>query len=152
MAQNTCVYGCRLVLYQFKFNISSLSRFMKPRMGIIDGFLLQPRNFLSKKSPFWRKIDLFCGCFCPKHMCVVADQDYTIPMSTLVDKEGHHGSFSGPTSPFSTKPTTIFEENSEVSGLFWPKKYVCMVVIWYYTSLNSTLVQCQGSWSRGWKS
>ena len=41
----------------------SLSMFIKPGMGIIDGFLLQPHAFLSKQSPFWR------GCSCPKHMC-----------------------------------------------------------------------------------
>ena len=57
MAQNTCVYDCRLILYQFKFNISLLSRFMKPMMRIIDEFLLQPHHFLPNKSPFWRKID-----------------------------------------------------------------------------------------------
>ena len=57
LAQNTCVYGCRLVLYQFKFTIISLSRFMKPGMGIIDGFLLYPHHFLSNRSPFWWKID-----------------------------------------------------------------------------------------------
>ena len=69
MAQNTCVYGCRLVLYQFKFNISSLSRFMKPEMGMINKCLLQPHHFLWNKSPFWRKINSFCGCSGPKHMC-----------------------------------------------------------------------------------
>ena len=46
VAHNTCVYGCRLVLYQYKFNISTLSRFMKPRIRIIDEFLLQPHHFL----------------------------------------------------------------------------------------------------------
>ena len=40
LARNTCGYGCRLVIYQFKFNISSISRFMKPGLGIIDRFLL----------------------------------------------------------------------------------------------------------------
>ena len=52
MAQNTCVYDCRLILYHFKFNISLLSRLMKPMMRIIDEFLLQPHHFLSNKSPF----------------------------------------------------------------------------------------------------
>ena len=52
MAQNTYVYDCRLILYQFEFNISLLSRFMKPRVGIMDEFLLQPHHFLSKKSAF----------------------------------------------------------------------------------------------------
>ena len=47
LAQNTCVHGCRLVLYHLNFNISLLSRFTKPGMGIIDGFLLQPHHFLS---------------------------------------------------------------------------------------------------------
>ena len=40
LAQNIYGYGCRLVLYHLNFNISSLSMFMKPGMGIIDGFLL----------------------------------------------------------------------------------------------------------------
>ena len=52
MAQNTCVDDCRLTLYQFKINIHLLSRFMKPRVGIMDDFLLQPHHFLSNKSPF----------------------------------------------------------------------------------------------------
>ena len=45
-------YVCMVVDWQFKFNISSLSRFMKPRMVNIGGFLLQPCHFLSNKSPF----------------------------------------------------------------------------------------------------
>ena len=36
MAHNTCVYVRRLVLHHLNFNISSISRFMKPGMGIID--------------------------------------------------------------------------------------------------------------------
>ena len=59
LAQNTCLCGCRLILYQFKFNISLLSRFMKPTIGIIDEFLLQPHHFLSNKSPFRRKMNYF---------------------------------------------------------------------------------------------
>ena len=70
MAQNICVYGWRLVLHQFKFNTSSLSRFMKPGIGIINGFLLQPHHFLWNKSPFWRKMNSFCDCSGPKYMCV----------------------------------------------------------------------------------
>ena len=56
-AQKTCVHGCRLVLYHLNFNNILLSRFMKPGMGIIGGFLLQSHHFLSNQSPFWRKID-----------------------------------------------------------------------------------------------
>ena len=52
VAQNTSGCDCRLVLYQFKFNISLLSRFMKPRMGIIGGYLLHSHNFLSDKRPY----------------------------------------------------------------------------------------------------
>ena len=70
MAQKTCVYGCRLILYQFKFNISSLLRFMNPEMGIIDEFLLQPHHFLCNKSPFWRKMNSCCGYSGSKHMYV----------------------------------------------------------------------------------
>ena len=74
LAQNTCVYGRRLVLYHLNFNIISLSRFMKPGMGIIVWFLLQPHQFLSNQSPFWRKIVKFFLLFCPKtHVSVVVD-------------------------------------------------------------------------------
>ena len=52
LTRNTWVCGCRLILYQFKFNISSLLRFMKPAMGIIDEFLLQRHHFLCNKSQF----------------------------------------------------------------------------------------------------
>ena len=101
---------------------------------------------------FLRQRKSFCDYFCPKHMYMWLETRI-IPLQCqywLIRKvhaawDGHHGSFSGRSSPFSTKPTTIFEENSEVSWLFWPKKHVCIVVTWYYTSLNSTLIQCQGS-------
>ena len=52
IAQNTCVYDCRLILYQFKFNLSLLSSEIEPRMGIKDKFLLQPHHYLSNKSHF----------------------------------------------------------------------------------------------------
>ena len=52
LAQNTCVCGFRPVLYYFKVNISLLERFMKPGMGIVDGFLLQPHHFILTQSPF----------------------------------------------------------------------------------------------------
>ena len=70
LTQNTWVYGCRLILDQFKYNISLLSRFMKPMMEIIDEFLLQPQHFLSSKSQFWRKMNSFCVHSGPKHMFV----------------------------------------------------------------------------------
>ena len=54
---NVCKYGCRLVLYHLNLNISLVSRFVKPGMGIIDGFLLQPYHFLSSQSPLLREID-----------------------------------------------------------------------------------------------
>ena len=59
LAQKTCMYGCNLVLHQFKFNTGSMSRFMKPRMEITGGFLLQPRNFLSKNHNFEGKLTRF---------------------------------------------------------------------------------------------
>ena len=85
LAQNTCVYGCRLELYHLNFNISLISRSMKPGLIIIDGFLFQSHHFLSNQSKCWRKIDSFCGCSGPKtHVCVVVDQCYTIPKSILL--------------------------------------------------------------------
>ena len=85
LTQKTCVYDCRLILYQFKFNISLLSRFMKPRMGIIDESLLQRHQFLSHKLPILKENELILWLFWPKtHVFVVVDQDYTIPKSILV--------------------------------------------------------------------
>ena len=52
-------------------------------------------------------------------------------------------------SSFSTKTFLILEENTLVLWLLWPKTHVCIVVDWYYTSLNLILVQYQGSWSLG---
>ena len=57
LVQNTCVYYCRPVLHHLNFNVSLLSRFVKPGIGIIDGFLLQPHCFLL----FWRKIRGWLG-------------------------------------------------------------------------------------------
>ena len=70
LAQNTCVYGYRLVLYHLNFNISLLSRFVKPMRGIVDEFLLQPHHFLEKTFQYLREIDQFCGCSGPKYMYV----------------------------------------------------------------------------------
>ena len=80
LAKNTCVCGCRPVLYYCKVNIIILERFMKPEMGIIDNFLLQPRHFLPSQSQFWRKIDKFCGCSGPKHMCACLQTGTSIPL------------------------------------------------------------------------
>ena len=44
---------------------------MKPGMGTIDEFLLQPHHFLPSQSPFWSKIDKFCYCFGHRHMFLV---------------------------------------------------------------------------------
>ena len=155
LVPNTCVYGCRLVIHQFKFNICSLSRFIKLRMGIIDRFLLQPHPFLSKKSPFRRKIDSFCGYPGPKHMCVwlqtriiLFQSQYWLIRKVHEASDGNHGQFSSPTSPFSTKPVLILVVNGLVLWLLWPKIHVYS----YYTSLNSILVHYQGSWSLGWES
>ena len=41
-----CVCGCRPVLYYSKITIILLGRFMKPGMGIMDQFVLQPHHFL----------------------------------------------------------------------------------------------------------
>ena len=57
LVQNTCVYDCRLVLHYLNFTILSLSGFMKPGVGIIDGFLLTAHHFLSNQSRLWRHID-----------------------------------------------------------------------------------------------
>ena len=56
LGQNTCVYCCRLVLYHLNFNISSISTFMQPGRGIMDGYLLQPYHFLPNQSLFLRKV------------------------------------------------------------------------------------------------
>ena len=55
--QKHMIYDSILVIYHSNVNDISYARFMKPRMGIIDGFLLQPQYFLPSKSPFWRKIE-----------------------------------------------------------------------------------------------
>ena len=156
MAQNTCMYGCRLVLPKLKFNISSISRFMKPRMGIIDGFLLQHHQFLTNKFLLWRKVDSFWGCFCPKHIyawlqtrIILFHSQYWLIGKVHEAWNGYHWKISGTTSPFSTKPIPIYEENRKVSWLLWPKTHACMIVDWYCTSLNSILVHYQVSWSLG---
>ena len=69
LAQNTHVRGCRPVLYYLKVNISSLGRFLKPVMGIMDKCLLQPRHFLSSQSPFWRKTTS-CVAVLAQNTCV----------------------------------------------------------------------------------
>ena len=152
MAQNTWLYSCRLVLYQSKFNISLIWRFLKPGMGIIDGFLLQPRRFLWNKSPFWRKINSFCGYYGPNHMCVWLQTKIILFQSQywLIRKvheawDVNHWQFSSPTSPFYAKLALVLVENGLVLLLLWPKTHVCIVEDWYYTSLNSILVHCQGS-------
>ena len=78
LAKNTCVCGCRPVLYYFKVNISLLEMFMKPGMGIIDNFLLQPRHFVPSQTQYWRNIDKFCSCSGPKHMFILLQTD-TMP-------------------------------------------------------------------------
>ena len=45
---------------------------MKPGIGVMDNFPVEPHHFLQSESPFWRKTDKFCGCSDPKHMCVEA--------------------------------------------------------------------------------
>ena len=51
---------------------------MKPRMGIIGGFLLQPRHFLSNKSNILKDNWLVVWLFWPKtDVCVVVDRDYS---------------------------------------------------------------------------
>ena len=79
LAKNTYVCGYRPVLYYFNVNIGLLERFMKPGMGIIDKFLLQPCHFLPSQSQFWREIDKFCGCSGPKDMCAWL-QTGTLPL------------------------------------------------------------------------
>ena len=64
-----CVYDCRLLLYHSKVNICSHARFMKPMLGIIDGFALQARHFLVRKSPFWRKPSS-CGAVLVQKTCM----------------------------------------------------------------------------------
>ena len=68
--QNTCVQGSRSLLQYSEVIIILLGRFMKPGMGIIDKFQVQPHHFLQSQSPFLRKLDQFCGWSGPKRMCV----------------------------------------------------------------------------------
>ena len=53
---------------------------------------------------------------------------------------------------FLPRQPPFLRKKQKFHGCSGPKKHACVVVIWYYTSLNSTLVQCQGSWSQEWKS
>ena len=70
LAKKTCMCGCRLALYCSKVNISSLKRFMKPGMGIIDTYLLQPYHFLLA-SPHFEGTLSSCWSVLAKKTCVV---------------------------------------------------------------------------------
>ena len=58
LAQNTRVYGCRLVLYHLNFNIGLWERFMKPGKRIKDRFPVQPYHILPSQPIFWRIIGM----------------------------------------------------------------------------------------------
>ena len=60
LAINTCVYGCTLVSYHTKLNISLLSRFTKPWVGIVDGILVESSHFLPSQYPFLSNSTQFC--------------------------------------------------------------------------------------------
>ena len=53
---------------------------------------------------------------------------------------------------FLPRQPPFLRKKQKFHGCSGPKKHVYAVVIWHYTSLNSILVRCQGSSSRGWKS
>ena len=55
LAQIRCMGGSRPRLYYFKVNISLSRRFMKPVMGIMDKFLLQPYHFSPANPHFTAK-------------------------------------------------------------------------------------------------
>ena len=85
LAQNTCVHGCRLVLYDLNFNTISILRFTRPQREIIDEFVLQTHHFLPKPSPYLRKIDLFFLLFWLKtHVCALIDRWYAVSKSSFV--------------------------------------------------------------------
>ena len=72
LVQNMGVYGCKLVIHQLKFNISSLSRFMKPGSGMVDGFVLQHHHLYQTSPHFGGNTTSFvdvlaqntCVCVC----------------------------------------------------------------------------------------
>ena len=55
LTQNTYVYVCRQVWYNYTVTISSYASFMNPWMAITDNFLLQPHYFVRSKSKFCMK-------------------------------------------------------------------------------------------------
>ena len=86
LTQNTGVYSSRLTLYQFKFNISSLSRFIKAQDRNHRWISTPTSPFSMKQVPILKENELVLWLLWPKtHVCVVIDQDYTIPKSILVD-------------------------------------------------------------------
>ena len=80
-----CMCGSRLTLYYSKVNISSLKWFMKPVMGIIDLYLLQPYYFLPASPHFEGKLSSCWPVFRQKrHVRAVVEWRYTISKSILV--------------------------------------------------------------------
>ena len=103
-------------------------------------------------NPNFEENELILWLFWPKtHVCVVVAKIILFQSQhCLIRKvheawDGNHGQFSSPTSQFSIKTVLMLVENGLVLLLLWPKTHVCIVVDWYYTSLNSILVHYQGS-------
>ena len=89
LAQKTCVYGCRLVLYLFKYNISLLLRFMKPGMGIMVKISSPTSPFSAKPALILEENGLVLWLLWPKtHVCMVLDWNYTSFNSILVYYQG----------------------------------------------------------------
>ena len=102
LAQNTCVYGCRLVLYHLNFNISSWERFTKTGREIIGGFLSKFAIFYKANPRFWGKPTNYVAvlaqntCVCG---CRLALNHLNFNISSYVRKvhedwEGNHRCFS----------------------------------------------------------
>ena len=118
LTQNTCMCGCRPVLYYFKVSMCLLKRFIESWMVIMDQCVLQSHHFLPRKYQFRRKWDKFYYCSGPKHMYVCL-QTGTIPFELqyyFIIKvheawDGNHRLISSPTLPFSLKPVPTLGEN-----------------------------------------
>ena len=148
MAQNTCLYAWKLVLHQFKFNVSSLSRFMKPRMRIIDGFLLQPHHFYQNSPHFGGKLTGFVAVLA-QNICVCGCRSGLYYFKVNIGWLGRFMkpgmgiiyNFSGQPHHFLPSQSPFWRTIDQFCGCSDPKYIcMCMVVDWYYTSWTSIWV------------
>ena len=165
-------------VYYYKVDITQWARFIKPRTGIIDGFLVQPDIFCQANPDFGAKLSnclaimakntCVYGCRLvlyhskfnissrdwPKiYVCVHVDWWYIMFMGKVdEDWDGNHRCIASPTSLFYTKLVPMMEQNWVIVLLFWPKTHVCIVIECCYTISKSILVHEKGSWRIRWKS